>query len=111
MKEKAQKKPGMPLATAVTGVAVGVGLAVAGVMAMRDTATKKKVEKGINQLKSKSKAVSKKIEKTVSGLKSKSKKASDDVAKKANVTKKEVTDKIDRTKLVAKKVIKELKKA
>ena len=54
-----------PVVAAVTGVAVGAGLATVGIMAMKNDKNKEKVKKVINTVKSKASNYLKKTEKQV----------------------------------------------
>ncbi len=109
MTNPTQKKGVSPIATAVGGVVVGVGLAVAGAMALKDKATSKKVEKGMDQMKSKANEMSKMVKNDVKDLNSQTEDVAKNVQDKAMSAKDEVVNKFNRTKETAKKIVKAIK--
>lgn len=64
MTENTNKKGLQTVVAAVGGLVVGAGLAIAGVLALKDKKTKAKVDGVLKDLKSKAEDVSKKIEDT-----------------------------------------------
>jgi len=113
MTDTTHKKGVNPIATAVGGVVVGVGLAVAGAMAMKDKATKKRVEDGIDKVRAKGDSVvndvARKIEKTANDVKAQSEDVSEKVSKKAQSAKDGIENTVTRTKVAAKDVVKDIK--